>query len=203
MIKNPRAGKFIIIEGIDGAGGGTQSELLFSFFKKEKAHVKKLSYPDYSGPIGDLIHQFLHKKYDFSPENQFLLYFSDFLKDKESIKKWKKEGKIIISDRYFTSTLAYQGLRGFPIKKALNMAKLFGLPRPDLIIYLNISPQTSIKRKYKEKRKLDRNEADREFLERLTKFYRYLARNNIFGKWVIIDGEKPIKKVFAQIKKLM
>jgi dTMP kinase len=202
MTKNPYKGKFIVFEGIDGAGGETQSKLLFNYFKKQKKPVKKLSYPDYRGPIGKLIHQFLHKKYNFSPEVQFLLYFTDFLKDKEKIEKWKRENKIIISDRYFTSTLAYQGQKGFSIEKALKIFKIFDLPKPDLIIYLKISAETSIQRKFKEKRSLDRHEADKKFLEKLSKFYEKLIKNQIFGRWVTADGERPIEEVSKEIRKI-
>lgn len=148
-----------------------------------------------------MIHEFLHKKYEFSAEIQFLLYLADFLKDKEKVKKWLKEGKTVISDRYFTSTLCYQCLRGFPLKIALEIAKLLELPKPDLIIYLKISPQTSIKRKFKEKKSLDRNEKDKKFLSQLSKFYGKLIKKSVFSKWIIIDGEKSIKEVFEAIKK--
>lgn len=191
---------FIVVEGIDGAGGETQSKLLFNFLRKEKIPVEKLTYPDYQGPIGKLIHQFLYKKYQFSTEVQFLLYFTDFLKDIKKIRKWQEERKFIIADRYFTSTLAYQCQKGFPLKSALNIAKIFDLPRPDLIIFLKISPQTSIKRKFKEKNNLDRHESDKKFLTQLAKFYEKLIKNQIFGRWLVIDAEKPIKEVFKEVK---
>ena len=199
MIKNPYKGKFIVFEGIDGAGGGTQSRLLYNFLKKAKIPVEKLIYPDYQGPVGKLIHQFLHKKYEFSPESQFLLYFLDFLKDREKIKKWQKERKTIISDRYFTSTLAYQCQKGIPLKVALKIAQIFQLPKPDLIIFLKVSLAASIKRKFKEKKNLDRHESDKKFLEKINKFYEKLIKKQIFGKWITINGEKPIKKVFYEI----
>jgi dTMP kinase len=203
MKRNLCSGKFIVFEGIDGAGGETQSKLLFNYLKKRKKPVEKLSYPDYRGPIGKLIHQFLHKKYNFPPQVQFLLYFTDFLKDKEKIEKWRKENKIIISDRYFTSTLAYQGQKVFSIEKDLKISKIFDLPKPDLIIYLKISPKTSIQRKFKEKRSLDRHEADKKFLEKLSKFYEKLIKNQIFGRWVIVDGEMPIDEVSKEIRKIV
>ncbi|MDI6602788.1 MAG: dTMP kinase [Patescibacteria group bacterium] len=200
VLSGKRNRRFIVFEGIDGGGGETQSKLLFNFFKKKKISVEKLTYPDYQGSIGKLIHQYLHKKYEFPSEIQFLLYFTDFLKDKEKIKKWQKERKTIISDRYFTSTLAYQGQKGFPLKTALKIAKIFELPKPDLIIYLKISPETSIKRKFKEKKSLDRHEADKEFLTKLAKFYEKLITKQVFSRWAVVDGEKPIKEVFKEIK---
>lgn len=193
---------FIVFEGIDGAGTEAQSKLLFNLLKKKKREVEKLTYPDYQGPIGKLIHQFLHKKYEFSPEIQFLLYFTDFLKDKEKIKKWQKEKRFIISDRYFTSTLAYQCQKGFSFKNAIKLAEIFDLPKPDLVIYLKVSPQTSIERKLKEKKNLDRHETDKKFLTKLTKFYKKLIKNQIFSRWVVVDGEKSIKEVFEEIKKV-
>ena len=196
-------GKFIVIEGIDGAGGESQSKMLIKFLKEKKIRVEKLTYPDYSGPIGNLIHQFLHKKYEFSPETQFLLYFLDFLKDKEKIKKWQKGRKIIISDRYFNSSLAYQCQKGIPLKGALEIAKFFNLPRPNLVIYLKISPKTAMKRKFKEKNNLDRYETDLKFLEKVAKFYEKLIKNQIFGHWIVIDGERSINEVFSQIKTII
>ena len=109
----------------------------------------------------------------------------------------------MICDRYFSSTLAYQGLRGFSIKKALELARRFKLPKPDLIIYLKVSPEVSMSRKYKEKKDLDRNEADKKFLKKIWDSYEKLIKGKIFSKWVVIDGEKSIEEVFSQIKKIV
>ncbi len=206
MKKNTYKGKFIVFEGLDGAGTETQTKILFNYFKKLRKRVEKLSYPDYQRPIGNLIHQYLHKKYDFNVKTQFLIYLTDFVKDIDKINNLLKQKRIIISDRYFTSTLAYQGLKGFPIKNALKIAELINLPKPDLIIYLKISPETSIKRKFKEKGNLDRHESDRKLLGRLTKFYGKLIKKQIFSRWVVINGEKSIeaisKKIISSLKKI-
>lgn len=205
-------GKFIVIEGIDGSGGETQSKKIAKYLRGQKKPVRVLSYPDYRGPIGQLINKYLHKKYNFSKEVQFLLYFSDFLKDKEKINKWLSEGATIIADRYFSSTIAYQclpkagsrGLNGVSVDIALAVSKLFTLPRPDLIIYLRVSPEISMARKRKEKGgNLDRHEADKKFLAELAAFYTELAKKQVLAKWVAIDGEKSIEEVFTEIKKLV
>lgn len=197
-------GRFIVIEGIDGCGGETQSKKLAKFLRANKVSMRTLSYPDYKGPIGQIINKYLHKKYNFSKEVQFLLYFSDFLKDKDKINKWLNEGATIIADRYFSSTIAYQCLNGVSVDAALNMSKLFDLPRPDLIIFLNISPETSMRRKKKEKgSKLDRNEENKKFLTQLAQFYKQLAQRQALAKWVMIDGERSIEEVFSEMKKLV
>ena len=203
MIKNHHPGKLIVFEGIDGAGCETQVKLLFDYLKRQGKSVERLYYPDYEGPIGKLIHQYLHKQYEFSVDVQFLLYFADFIKNREKINQWRKKGKIVICDRFFSSTLAYQGLRGFPIKKALELARTFKLPRPDLIIYLRVSPEVSMSRKYKEKKDLDRNEADKKFLKKVGDSYEKLIKGRIFSKWAVINGERSIEKVLKDIKKIV
>jgi dTMP kinase len=202
-MKQDLTGKFIVLEGLDGSGGETQINLLFNHLKSLDIDVEKLSYPDYNGPIGKLIADFLHKKYNFSPLNQFLLYLSDFLKDKQKINDWLSQGKIIISDRYFTSTIAYQVQLGFPLEKALAAAKLFKLPKPDLIIYSKISPETSVDRKLGDGGKLDRYESDKQFLTKLSQTYENLIQNKVFGNWTTVNAETSIKEVAAKIRSVI
>lgn len=197
-------GKFIIIEGIDGCGGETQTNLLSDFFIKKGKEIKRLTYPQYDKPIGQLIHNFLYEKYDLSPEVQALIYFSEFVKDKEEIEKDRQKGKTLISDRYFTSTLVYQGLRGVDLEKLISLSSLFNISKPDLCIYLRISPEISMKRKSIEKKgDLDRNEKDLDFLKNLVRMYDKIAKDNLFCKWEVIDGEQSIEEVHNQIIKLI
>ncbi len=198
------SGKFIIIEGIDGCGGETQTKLLSDFLIAKNKQINLLSFPEYDKPIGQVIHNFLYEKYDLSPEVQALIYFSEFVSNKEEMENNLKNGKILISDRYFTSTLVYQGLRGVETEKMLQLSEIFKIPKPDLTIYIKISPETSMARKSKEKSgDLDRNEKDLKFLTDLTERYEYLAQNNIFCEWETIDGEKSVDEVFNQIIKLL
>jgi dTMP kinase len=199
-----KKGKFIIIEGIDGCGGETQTGLLSDFLIKQGKKIEKLTYPQYDKPIGQLIHNFLYEKYDLSPEVQALIYFSEFVKDKENIENDLNNGKILISDRYFTSTLVYQGLRGVNLKKLISLSDLFDISKPSLCIYLRISPETSIKRKSSEKQgDLDRNEKDLNFLKNLVDMYDMISKDNLFCKWETIDGEQSIENVHKQIIKLI
>ena len=160
-------------------------------------------YPDYKNPVGKILNEYLYKKYDFSIEAQVLLHSIDFLKDKEELEKWLKQGNIAISDRYFTSTIAYQGVMGFSQKDAILFAKIFKIIKPDKVIYLRISPSTSVKRKTKEKKILDRNEKDKALLKSVSKQYDKMAKENVFGKWKVVDGEESIKEVCEEIIKII
>lgn len=201
-------GFMLVLEGIDGAGTETQTKKLIEKLKSVGKEVLYITYPDYghdkenpTKPIGKLIHEWLHEKYEFNEKVQFLLYSTDMVKDIEKIREAMNSEKIVIVDRYFTSTLAYQGLKGFSIENALEYAKMFGLIKPDLIIYLDICPETSLKRKYGEKAgHLDRHEKDKELFKNLINFYKQkLIKNNIFGKWIVINGEKSIDDIANEI----
>ena len=196
-------GKLIAIEGIDGAGGETQSKMLIDYIRSRKIPCERVYYPEYGNPIGDFIHDYLHKKHDLPVDMQFLLYATDMVKDRDKVLEWVKHGKMVIADRYFTSLLAYQVMRGFPLESALRFADIFRLPKPDAILLLKISPEISIRRKKGEKRDLDRNESDRTLQRKISESYESLAKNQVWGSWFVIDGEKSKEEVFSQIRKVL
>jgi dTMP kinase len=195
-------GKLVVIEGIDGAGGETQSKLLLEHLHSRKIPCERIYYPDYGNSIGKFIHDYLHKKHELPVDMQFLLYATDMIKDRDKVLGWLKEGKTVIADRYFTSILAYQGM-DFPLENALKFAEIFRLPKPDIIFFLKISPETSIKRKKGEKKNLDRNEADMELHKKVAASYENLIKNQVWASWFEIDGEKGVEEVFARIRKVL
>ncbi len=189
-------GKFIVIEGIDGCGKGTQTKLLSDFLSQKGHDVVLKKYPEYGKPIGDLINNWLYSKdYDFNVEAQTLLYFADFIKDKEYLENNLKNGKIVLSDRYFTSTIVYQKIKGMPISKLETLSQMFGLVKPDLVIYIKISPETSFERKSSQK-DLDRHEGDKKFLKTLFDNFEESAKKY---NWEVVDGERPIEEVTKDV----
>ena len=197
-------GSLIVIEGIDGAGGETQTRLLVEFLKSNGKNVSAISYPEYSGGIGNLISDFLHKKYDFAADVQFALYAADMVKDRQKISDFISNGGIVIANRYLTSTLTYQTIKGFEIEKGLKFAEIFELPVPDMVIFVDIDADTSMRRKMGEKNNLDRHESDRQLLESVRARYLELADRNIFAKeWKVIDGTKSIEEVAKEIQQIV
>ncbi len=183
--------KFIVVEGIDGCGGETQTNLLKKHFKESLF----LSFPAYNTKIGKIIDHFLHKRIQFQEDVELLLFYADILQFKSSILKAKEKEKTIICDRYFTSTIVYQG------EKVLKLDSIFNLPKPDICFLLDITGEESQKRKAKEKgiSNLDRNENNLPFLNDIRKRYLKTAKSQTFCKWEIINGEKPINEVFNAI----
>jgi len=194
---------FIVIEGIDGAGGETQTKLLEEYLKSKGKECVRIESPDMSTPVGRAYNEYLYERFHMSNEAVFLLCGCDVIINKPLIKKAKKEGKIIIADRYITSTIAYQSANNFPFEKALKFVELMEYPRADLIIFMDISPRTSMERKKREKGMLDKHEKDVEYLKMVRKFYLEEIKRNVLGRWVMINGERSVKKIHEEIVKIV
>jgi dTMP kinase len=196
-------GRFIVFEGIDGSGSETQSKMLVKLLNEKGESCLHLDYPEYSKPIGNFIHNYLHSSDHIPADVKLILYSADFLKDKEAILGALNEGKTVVSCRYVTTALAYQVAEGLDPKRVLEFVKLMDFPVPDIAIYLKIKPETSSKRKLKEKGSLDRNESNLQLLSRVAARYDEMAEEGAFCRWVVVDGEKPVGKVFAEVRKLL
>ncbi|MEM2174532.1 MAG: dTMP kinase [Candidatus Micrarchaeia archaeon] len=188
----------IVFEGIDKSGKTTQAKKAVSFIRKHKKKVSFYKYPNKKGLLGDILSKFLKEKIDLSPTAQFLLFIADMAMDQEKIFKDLSSGKVVVCDRYFLSTLAYQR---FPYEKGVEIIKRINFLRPDLIIYLDISPETAMKRQNKIKKSKERYEKNVERLLLARTKYRAMAEENLFGKWIVIDGNKSEEEVTSEVLK--
>lgn len=197
-------GKIIVIEGIDGSGKETQSRLLKENLEGKGKKAAVYCYPDYSSLYGERIKSFLYKKIDISVDELFFLYLIDMIKDNRRIFEDVKEGKYVIMDRFFFSTIAYQSAAGFLYEKAKELIKLIDMPRPDKVFYINISSEVSMERKEKQKGKIDMDkfESDKAFLSKVSGFYDRLKEESFHSNgWVEIDGNKSIEEIAYLIEK--
>jgi len=192
---------FIVIEGIDGAGHGTQAKLLVDYFQKKGKKVTKIKTPNKETPIGQAYYSYLNKEYELNKEAVFLLCAADVISNKPIIDKVKKN-EIIISERYITSTIAFQGANGLPIEKSLRIVEAIKFPKADAIIYIDIPPEVGMERKAKIK-KLDRHESNKIFLEKAREIYKQEIKRSVLGKWFIVDGNKSIEEVHKDIIKVL
>jgi len=197
MIKSPHPGKFIVFEGIDGSGTTTQAELLFKYLKKQGQKVYLTSEPTKS-LIGGLIESQISGDWKSSSECLQLLFTADraYHLEKEIIPLLKKKITVICV-RYFLSTLAY-GNSYIKDKNWLReINKKFILP--DITFLLKVSPKTCIKRIKKERFHKELFEKE----DKLKKVYKnYLKFTKEFKNICLINGERPIKEVFEEIKEI-
>lgn len=211
--------KIIVIEGLDGSGKATQTEILRQTLSDEGINVKKLEFPDYSSPSSSLVKMYLGGEFGSNPGDVNAYAASAFYavdRVASYLKFWKKDcggGTVILSDRYATSNIIYQMSKtdksqwdGFiEWQNDFEYDKL-GLPRPDAVIYLDVEPQTS--QRLMEKRyggdetKKDLHEKNLSFLLDCRECALYAAQK---CGWTVINccenGKiKPIEEIAREIK---
>ncbi|MFN3909873.1 MAG: dTMP kinase [Candidatus Anstonellaceae archaeon] len=187
---------FIVFEGIDGAGKGTQIKFLEKELKKRKEKVFLYKYPTKKAKK---IKEYLNQKIDLTEDEAFFEYLKDIGSQQNKIKESLEKGWVIC-DRYFFSTLAYQSIEQ-PLENRMEMLKNFKLTEPDFVVWLDIQPKNALERKLKNKLP-DRFEQDLKKLELIRKNYQKLyALSFMSKKWLKINSAQSSKKIFEIIKK--
>ena len=135
---------FIVLEGIDGTGKSTQAKRLAEYFTTIGRTVT-LSREPTDGPWGTLLRSSANTG-RLSPEEEL----ETFLKDRrqhvaEKIAPALAAGHLVILDRYYFSTMAYQGSRGFDPQKIRDDNEIFA-PVPDLLLILDLDVKTALLR---------------------------------------------------------
>lgn len=212
--------KIIVIEGLDGSGKATQTALLAQKLSDRGIKVRRLEYPDYDSPSSSLVKMYLGGEFGSKPEDVNAYAASAFYAvDRAAgfLGDWKADyqsGTLFLCDRYCTSNIIYQMAKvsdaerdAFIEWQADFEYDKLGLPRPDAVIYLDVSPDVS--QKLMEKRycgdqsKKDLHESNLSFLLSCRKSALYAAEK---CGWKIIDccenGDiKPIDKISEEIEK--
>ncbi len=197
-------GFLIAIEGIDGAGKRTLCSYMKKFLESREYDVIQFEYPDYSSIWGKIIEDYLHNKIELNINEQFFTYFIDILKDQDKIRDLLKKGNVVITDRYFSSTLAFQCAKGFDFQSALTIIRTMHVIEPDLTLFIQIPPPLALERKFNQKKSLDRHEKDRMLLEKVDNIYEKMLNQEILSKkWIKIDGDRDINKIEDDIRHIL
>lgn len=200
------AGRLVVLEGLDGAGTTTQAKRLVDSLiaRGQAAHLTR---EPSDGPIGKLIREMLVGKHaiedaKISQGTFGLLFAADRLDHMQrEVEPQMAKGAIVVSDRWYHSSLAYQGTgaeRDWIV--SLNERAL----RPDLTIYLKVRPEVAAQRRVAAGRVQELFE-DLRMQEEVdagyTATFRELAARG--ERIEILDGELPMDTVTAQIAKLV
>ncbi|VVB88149.1 putative thymidylate kinase [uncultured archaeon] len=195
-----KKGLLIAVEGIDGAGKRTLCSFIKEFLEIQRFEVTQFAYPDYSSKWGKIIEDYLQNKIELNINEQFFVYFIDILKDQDKVRELLEETKIIITDRYFSSTIAFQCAKGFSYQKAISIVEVMDAIEPDLTLFIQIPPQLALKRKFEQKKSLDRHEKDIELLKNVDYMYEKMLSGGILSKrWIKIDGSRDLERVEKDI----
>jgi len=182
---------FITFEGIDGSGKSTQIELLNQYYKKQGKEVILLREPGGTQLSEDIRELLLNKNYQITPETELLL-FNAARNDlfTKIIKPALNQGKIILSDRFYDSTVAYQAYgRGLNIETVNFINQLATeSTEPDITFYLKIDLYTS-KNRNKNKTKDRIEKAGDIFFENVKNGFDELAKNTPRIKTIYSNGQ--------------
>lgn len=137
-------GVLIVFEGIDGTGKSTQARLLVDALRTEDRRVI-LSREPTDGAFGQRLRASATSG-RLSPEEELQLFLQDRREHVETlIEPALAGGEIVILDRYYFSTMAYQGARGFDPAEIRRVNEEFA-PRPDLLLLLDLPVETALER---------------------------------------------------------
>ena len=199
-------GKFIVIEGTDGSGKATQTKYLADKLLSLGVSFELADFTQYGKPSGYFAEKYLRGEYgtaeEVGPYRGSLFYAVDRYDKSFEIRKWLREGKVVVSNRYVSASMGHQAGK---IKNKSEREKflnwlveleydIFGIPKPDLTILLYVPPEIGQKfvdqkgeRAYTKGKKRDIHEADLGHLQDAAEAYLAVAKKY---KWEVIGGEK-------------
>jgi dTMP kinase len=198
---------FITFEGPDGSGKTTQLQLLVRWLHEREREVVLTREPGGTA-IGEQIRTVLHDPDNKAMDSrtEILLYAADRAQHvAQMIRPALANDKIVISDRYVDSTLAYQGYG-----REMDLARLrtitdfaTGGLKPDLTFYLDILPEEGLQRRQLGGEEWNRMDAEAlAFHRRVRAGYLALVEADQ-GRWEVIDADRPVEDVQAEIRSVV
>lgn len=190
-------GAFIVIEGLDRAGKTTQVKRLCDKLYLLGLNVKTLRFPDRASPIGLMINNYLQNLTHMDDHAIHLLFSANRWERANWIKENINAGYTIVCDRYYLSGVAYSMGKNNPsLTKEWALASDIGLPCPDAIIFLDISPEDASVRAEFGTEKYEK----KEFQQQIRKIFLHLLDSISNDTLVrIIDAGQPVLTVESQI----
>ena len=204
--RNEFPGKFIVLEGIDGSGKTAQAQLLASNLIKQGKKIFLTKNPT-DGEIGKFIRNALQGKVEVPLVSFQYLFSADRQVQQLEILKHLEMGEIVISDRYYWSSVAYgvadkdavnyenEAMVQTVAQSVLSMYNQFLVP--DITFYLDVSVATGLSRRNDSTKEKELYE-NAEKMEKVARGYKWLLQE--FAKeFTIIDGEKSVGEVQGEI----
>lgn len=208
-------GKLIVIEGNDCSGKDTQTKLLVSALREKGSQAEMFAFPNYDSPTGKIINGpylgnatvsnswFKEGPVQVNPKVAALYYAADRKYNIHKITWLLEHGIHVILDRYVYSNMAHQGAK---IEDKMERAKMFQwletlefdlleLPRPDIAIFLHM-PLNEVKKLKQNRKVLDENEQDDQYLSQAEQTYLELTKRYHFHT---IECANPTLRTIEEI----
>lgn len=186
-------GTLIVFEGTDGTGKSTQMKLLYHHLTTLGYDVIATREPT-EGQWGQTIRKLYLNREQYSPTDELELFINDRKEHVETLLHPQlQKGKIVLCDRYFLSTVAYQGALGFNIQELFD-ANSFA-PQPDLALLFRASPQTGVSRIIGGRGEQPNDFEKKEYLTKVAKIFDSLCESYIQQ----VDASQSIEDVHQQV----
>ena len=187
-----KRGIFIALEGVDGSGSSTQTKMLVDLLREKGFDAVATKEPNPDGKVEPVIRGYLGEA-DGLPALDALLFAADRVDHScRLVGRWLESRKIVVSDRYLESSVAYQTSQGLSENWVLSINR-FAL-KPDLTIIMDIDPEVSLLRKDTPRERFERAA----FLS--TVRARFLERAAQMGHEVV-DASRSVDEVHAAVVK--
>ncbi|MBR1760693.1 MAG: thymidylate kinase [Schwartzia sp.] len=201
-------GKLIILEAGDASGKETQTRLLYERLRSEGRDVTRVSFPDYASDSSALVRMYLRGDFGTQAADVDAYAASAFFAVDRYASfhtQWGeayKRGGLILSDRYTTSNLAHQAVKlaneaarreYFAWLEDFEYGRL-GLPRPDLVVFLDMPPEVSdalLAARAKETGSVDIHEKDKSYLHRVHEAYAEASERLGWTRIACGEGSAP------------
>ena len=186
----------INLEGIDGCGKSTQCKLLMEKFQKENENVVILKEPT-DGKYGQKLWEMLKGQREATTEEILELFVKDRREHvDEKIKPALDDGKIVLMDRYYYSTIAYQAAAGIDVERIRKDNEF--APKPDIVLIFDLPVDLAMER-VRGHSVADAFEKE-EHLEKVRKAYLNLEDDPLVR---IIDSTRTPEDIFAEVWNLV
>lgn len=191
---------FITFEGIDGVGKSTQLDLLERYLLDLGKQVLRTLEPGGTELGQEIRHLLLHRKGEVSARSEALLYAADRAHHVATkIKPALEAGMVVLSDRYFDSSVAYQGAaRELNVDEVRNIS-LWAIDNllPDLTVLLDLPADEAMKRRGNKGTEPDRLEREQvEFFERARNEYLKMAKE---ARFLVVDASESPEQIHQQV----
>lgn len=198
---------FIVVDGMDGSGKTELIKMLHNYLFPKDKRLKILTTREPStGPYGQQLRKILAE--EKNPQDNAHRLLELFIKDREdhlrtTIKPFMNEKSgwnVVLCDRYYYSTFAFQQTQGIGLGVIRKLNEKF--MKPDAAFILDVKPEIALKRvsgRVKGKEKFENLEFMKELRGNFLALKNQLHNENI----IIIDSNRPLPKVFEDVKKEM
>ncbi len=198
---------FITFEGPEGSGKSTQIKLLAAYLRRRGHQVVQTREPG-GTPIGDEIRACLHNvaHTEMAAEAEILLYSASRAQlTTELISPALAAGKLVLCDRFFDSTLAYQGYgRGLDLEMLRQITQFAtGGLQPDLTFLLDIDVESGLTRRQDNDESMNRLDLEAvAFHQQVRRGYHTLAAEEP-NRWVIVNADQPKEVLQAELQQIV